>query len=731
MYNYSIYVELLKNIPIPIIILDSKYKILGTNLPGEDLLKRLHITLLDFSNLFIEPMKKFLAKNLQEYIFEKQFGNTYLELKVNRISEPINGLNLTFIVINDISEKKYLQLALEKMKEQLKLILNNMPVMIQAFDNEGNMILWNNECERITGYTREEMLSVKNPNILLYPDYEYRKLIEDKCKELNYEYKDMESTIICKDGTEKIISWYSTSQSSPISNWSYIKFGVDITFRKIAEKRLREKKIQLETIIKAFPDICFVLDKNGTFLDCKTKDSDNLIFPLNELIGKKVHEIYGNPTGLQFKSAILKALKTKSLVVFEYELPLKKDVQYFEARLIPLSDNKVISIVRNITKRKQSDEELLKMEKLNSIGILAGGVAHDFNNILTIILGNISLMKTYVKSDDKISKKLSDLEKTVLQAKSLTKQLLTFSKDSKPFKKVTYINDLIKETTNLALSGSNVACKMYIPSNLWPVEIDCAQMSQVISNLVINAYQAMPNGGYIFIRCRNIELSENEIVGLSPGKYICISIKDQGCGISKDKLLKIFDPYFTTKKTGIGLGLASAYSIIKKHNGHILVKSKLDKGSVFKIYLPACEGVPIEIEEPKYELINRENKILVMDDEIDIRKTLSAMLKHLGYKVVSCKDGVEAIELYKKAMSLGDAFDAVIMDLTIPGGMGGEETIKHLLKIDPKIKAIVSSGYSAGGVISNFKDYGFKGVINKPYTMEELSNELNKVLSSN
>ncbi|MFU0823532.1 PAS domain-containing hybrid sensor histidine kinase/response regulator [Clostridium sp.] len=731
MDNYSICLEFLKNIPVPIIILDSQYKILGITSSGEDLLKRLHITLPELSNLLVKPIENFLSKNLKEYIFEKQFGSTYLQFKVNKISNSTNSINLISIVINDISEKKYIQLALEKSKEQLKLLLNNMPVMIQAFDKEGNMILWNNECERITGYTREEILSAKNPNIILYPDYEYRKSIEDKCKELNYEYKDVESTIICKDGRKKTISWYSTSQSSPISNWFYIKFGVDITFRKVAEKKLREKKIQLETIFKAFPDIYLVFDKNGTFLDCKTKDSDSLISPFDELIGKKVYEIYDNSTGLQFKSAILKALKTKSLVVFEYELPLRKNLQYFEARLIPLSDNEVISIIRNITKRKQSDEELLKMEKLNSIGILAGGIAHDFNNILTIILGNISLMKTYVKPDDKISKKLSDLEKTVFQAKSLTKQLFTFSKDSKPLKKITYINDLIKETTNLALSGSNVACKMYIPNNLWPVEIDCGQMSQVISNLVINAYQAMPNGGFISIRCRNIELSENEIVGLNPGKYICISVKDQGCGISKDNLLKIFDPYFTTKKTGIGLGLASAYSIIKKHNGHILVKSKLDKGSVFKIYLPACEGVPIEIEEPKYGLISGENKILVMDDEIDIRKMLSAMLKHMGYKVVSCKDGLEAIELYKKAMSLGDAFDAVIMDLTIPGGMGGEETIKHLLQVDPKIKAIVSSGYSAGGVISNFKDYGFKGAINKPYTIEELSNELNRVLNSN
>lgn len=502
----------------------------------------------------------------------------------------------------------------------------------------------------------------------------------------------------------------------------------DITEHKRIELSLIEREKQLNSIFTALPDIYFKLDKEGTFLDCKSQNIDDMLAPPTKLIGKNIIDLLPNPLGHELKSSIIKSIKTKSLVLYEYDLNLPKGLQHFEARITPFSDNEAMVISRNITKRKQTEEEMLKIEKLNSIGTLAGGVAHDFNNILTIILGNISMLKTYKNIDEKTEKKLLNIEKTVFQAKDLTKQLLTFSKGSNPLKKITYINVLIKETAILALCGTNVMCNLTLPNDLWPVEIDPGQISQVISNLIINAYQSMPNGGVVTVKARNITLLDNEIIGLSSGKYINISFKDQGVGIDESNLLKIFDPYFTTKKTGSGLGLTSCYSIIKKHNGHIIVKSKLGKGTVFQVYLPACEGIPIEMEQISQSVFHGENKILVMDDEIEIRKVISSMLNHLGYKVELSKDGAEVIKFYEDALKRNTPFDAVIMDLTIPGGMGGEEAIKHLLRIDPDIKAIVSSGYSASSVISHYKEYGFKGVINKPYTLEELSKELNKVL---
>lgn len=485
-------------------------------------------------------------------------------------------------------------------------------------------------------------------------------------------------------------------------------------------------------IFKVLPDIYLKFNKEGILLSGQCKEFEDLFGTSKGIIGKKVEDLFITDIGLKFKSAIIKTLKSKSSIGFEYEVYIEnKGNQYFQVTLVPLSKEEVISIVRNITERKQRDEEFLKMEKLNSIGTLAGGIAHDFNNILTIILGNIYVLKNSAFSKDKIIGKLSHMEKIICEAKGLTNQLLTFSKGNSSLKKVVYINNLIKETTSLALSGSNVSCKLHIYDNLWPVEIDNGQISQVISNLIINAYQSMPNGGIVTVRCRNIELRENEIVGLNAGKYINIIIKDQGCGINTKNISKIFDPYFTTKKTGIGLGLSSAYSIIKNHNGNICVKSKEGKGTAFYIYLPGCNIIPLEIEqeEPiKQSLTIERNKILIMDDELEIRDILQVLMENLGYVTEVAKEGKEAIELYKKSILEKDPFDLVIMDLTVPGGMGGEETIKELLKINSNVKSIVSSGYSFGGVISNYKKYGFKGVINKPYTLEELKIEVNRVL---
>ena len=506
----------------------------------------------------------------------------------------------------------------------------------------------------------------------------------------------------------------------------------NITEQKKAEKILQENTLELKTLFKVLPDTYLKINKSGVLLSFINNNNNNdLIYTSQKYIGKTLDHFLPYKLSLKFKSSLLKSIKTKSIIVFEYKLKdFNNIMNFFEARLVPLSDDEVICIVRNVTQKKQTEEELLKMEKLNSISTLAGGVAHDFNNILTIILGNISLIKTHFHTENKIYEKLINIEKIILQAKNLTKQLLSFSKSSNPVKKICYIGDLVKETTKLSLSGSNVCEKFYIAEDLLPVEVDVSQMNQVLSNLIINSCQAMPNGGIITVRCRNMTLKENEIVGLPKGKYVNISVKDQGHGISEENLLKVFDPYFTTKDTGMGLGLFSAYSIIKNHNGQILVKSRIGKGTIFQIYLPACSMIPIEIKTPTPKIFHGKSKILIMDDEEDIRNILKSMLNYLGYTVEVSKDGNEAISLYKKSLKDNNCFDAVIMDLTIPGGMGGEETIKHLLKIDPSVKAIVSSGYYSRGVISNYKEHGFKGVINKPYTMEELSTELNKILSS-
>jgi CheY-like chemotaxis protein len=307
--------------------------------------------------------------------------------------------------------------------------------------------------------------------------------------------------------------------------------------------------------------------------------------------------------------------------------------------------------------------------------------------------------------------------------------LLTFSKGGAPIKKTESITEVIKDSAEFALRGSNVKCEFFIPNDIWPTEIDKGQISQVISNLIINADQAMPGGGIIKVRVENLVVSAEHALPIKEGKYVKIEIEDEGIGIHKEHLARIFDPYFTTKQRGSGLGLATSYSIIKKHDGYITVESELGVGTTFYIYLPASSKQILTKKEFEERPILGKGRILVMDDEKVVRDVTGILLKHIGYDVEFAKDGVEAIELYKKAEESKQPFDAVIVDLTVQGGMGGEQMIKKLLEIDPNVKAIVSSGYSTDAIMSNFKQYGFSGVVTKPYRIAELSETLYKVLT--
>jgi CheY-like chemotaxis protein/anti-sigma regulatory factor (Ser/Thr protein kinase) len=375
------------------------------------------------------------------------------------------------------------------------------------------------------------------------------------------------------------------------------------------------------------------------------------------------------------------------------------------------------------------EEELLRTEKLESIGILAGGIAHDFNNLLTAILGNISLVRLCVDPEDDIYERMVEAEEASLRAKDLTQQLLTFSKGGAPVKKIVSISELVRESAIFALRGSDVKCDFSVPDDLWAVEVDEGQISQAIQNLIINADQAMPEGGTIHASCKNVTICEDDIKILKDGRYVMISIKDHGVGIPEENLEKIFDPYFTTKERGSGLGLATTYSIIKKNGGHITVESEVGVETTFHIYLPASKKRPIKKEKRGKRADIIKGKILVMDDEEMVRLVARTMLKRIGYEVESANDGAEAIELYKKAKELGQPFDAVIMDLTVPGGMGGKEAIKKILDVDPEVKAIVSSGYFNDPVMADFKRYGFCGVVAKPYTIRELSEVLSALMN--
>ena len=391
---------------------------------------------------------------------------------------------------------------------------------------------------------------------------------------------------------------------------------------------------------------------------------------------------------------------------------------------------RIKAIFRTINAEKEREKlkaRLVQSHKMEAIGNLAGGIAHHFNNLLGVIIGNVSYALSDINKDDELFEVLADVQQGAMQAQKLTQQLLTFATGGAPVKKTADLNQLITETADFILRGEKTRCDYVLYDTLWNVEVDTGQLNQVMSNLVINANQAMPDGGIIKIKTENLEIKAENNLPLPVGKYIKILVEDQGIGISEKHLSKIFDPYFSTKQKGRGLGLATAYSIVKRHNGHINVCSEIDKGTVFNIYLPASLKSVEKTQDKKEIKYTGQGKILIMDDQEAILKMICRMLNLMGYETEFALDGGKSIELFRKAYIAKEPFDLVILDLTVPGGMGGAKVILELLKIDPEVKAVVSSGYSNDPIMANYEDYGFCGMIPKPYTKAQLTEVLNKI----
>lgn len=418
-------------------------------------------------------------------------------------------------------------------------------------------------------------------------------------------------------------------------------------------------------------------------------------------------------------------------------IPSKKgDTIYIEAN-ISYTDiegkEAFIVFVRDITQRKKMESQILNISKLESLSIFAGGVAHDFNNLLTAIFGNLSIAKLYIDRNSKAFKKIETIERVLEEAKALTSQLLSLSKGGEPIKKVTTIRDLLIDITNFTLRGSGIKPVFHIEGDLPPVKVDRTQISRIIQNILINAIEALSGKDEkkIEVIAKKTRIPPSMSKFVEKDEVLEIMIKDNGPGIPEEILNHIFDPFFTTKEKGTGLGLAVSYSIIRKHGGHISVNSTPGKGTTFHMYIPVASDTYVEKGEP---VINSEAeilsglKILIMDDEEAIRDFLYDALTSKGCKVDVAKEGSEAIEKYKEALSKGEKFNLVILDLTVPGGMGGKGVIMKLRDIDPDVCAIVSSGYSDTDVMSKYKEYGFVDYLNKPYTLSLLYSTIAKIV---
>ncbi|MBW1946800.1 MAG: response regulator [Deltaproteobacteria bacterium] len=505
------------------------------------------------------------------------------------------------------------------------------------------------------------------------------------------------------------------------------------------EKKLKENEQLLATTLRSIGDAVITTDVNGsvTFMNPVAesltgwRQKDAVRRPL-----KDVFNIIDEHTGEQIEDPVTRVLRDGVAVgLANNTVLIAKDgtKRSIDDSGAPIKDCKgnimgVVLVFRDITEKRRAERELLKADKLESLGVLSGGIAHDFNNILTSILGNISIAKMFARPGDKIFERLEEAENDCMRARVLTQKILTFSRGGAPIMKTAFISELLRDSASFALSGSNVRCEFSIPDDLWRIEVDEGQIAQAISNLIINASQAMPGGGVINLLAENIVVDEKQGIPLNNGGYVKISVTDHGIGIPKEHFQQIFDPYYTTKRGGSGLGLAIAYSIVKRHNGYIDVKSIPGKETTFSIYLPASPKEALAEKESGEKIRGGKGKILVMDDEKMIRDVVGDMLGILGYEAEFAKDGAEAVELYKKAEQSVRPFDAVIMDLTVPGGMGGKEAVRKLAEIDPEVKAIVSSGYSDDPVMADFRKYGFSNVVAKPYNIKELGDALYEVL---
>ena len=659
------------------------------------------------------------------------------EIKLRKNAEN-NLLNAQEKLVEKVAERTR---ELEENKNYLQSIFDapNEAIVLHDVDT-GAVLDVNQAMMEMFGFTYEEAVELTSPDFSAN-EYPYNQ--EEAEKKIQLAINDGPQTFewLSKKKNGQLFWTEVGLKLTEFDDQSYIIAVVrDIDAKKKAEQVLAAEQERLAVTLRSIGDGVITTDTEGKVVLLNKVAEDLTGWSNEDAQGRPSSEVFNiinEKTGENCESPIEKVLKLGQIIGLSYHIALiaKDGVQKSIADSgAPIRDreSKVIGVVlvfRDITNEKKMEEELLKIRKLESVGVLAGGIAHDFNNLLSAILGNIELAAQLVGKYHKISPLLANAQKASSRAAKLTQQLLTFAKGGEPVKETTSLPQLIQDSADFVLRGSPVSCSYDFADDLRLVDVDTGQLSQVIQNIIINARQAMEEGGRIKISCANVldAVAETNLC-MHAGNFVKVVIQDTGTGIPDTIVDKIFDPYFSTKQLGNGLGLAICHSIISKHDGQITVQSTEGKGTIFTLYLPASDGTGgTAIVKKTSTQSSKPANVMVMDDDAMLREIAGSQLKHLGHKVVVVPDGDKAVEQYKELLNTEEQIDIIIMDLTIPGGMGGKEAVQQILNINPDAKVIVASGYSNDPVMANCKDYGFSASVSKPFDLKELEKAIASV----
>jgi len=681
--------------------------------------------------LFTNKRMSTHTEGIYETLGFRKDGSTF-PIEVNPHELEHEGKKLRISAVRDLTEWKKAEKALFESEQRYRAVFENTGAATVIIEADTVISLCNAEFEYLSGYTKHEIEGKKSWTEFVVREDMERMVAQHRMRRENHDHALQRYEFRFISRTGEIRNIYLVIDTIHGTEKSVASL-IDITDRVQAEENLRQSEAKYRTIVENTNDAIYIHDFEGNIIDVNENACRMVGYDRDELIGAKLAKI--DKTWQFPENPELEQLIKRGSTTFEREnvhkngtiVPVEVSVKIVN----PEGKGIVQGFVRDITERKLMEEDLIRAHKLESLGVLAGGIAHDFNNLMTVVLGNVQLAMMGLPTKHKSYPLLRAVLRSSEQIKDLTGRLITFSRGGFPVKQISDVSEILQEVVRKMVKRTGVRVAFDIEKDLCKIAVDENQIRQVFFNLTMNAIEAMPEGGMLTIRAHNVKVHSSDGLPLKERLYLRIIFADNGKGIAEENLLRIFDPYFTTKgmgaNKGVGLGLSVCYSVLKKHDGHIAVTSQPGEGSTFSLYLPE----PAEnVHKAKTKQTNSTKRVLIMEDEIHVRALERAFLERLGYEVAEAGDGMEAIDRFKEAILLNNPFDLVILDLTVRHGMGGQLTMERMLKEYPSVNAIIASGYVDEPVIEHYKDYGFRGALKKPFSFEEFEEMVKKVIGT-